>query len=117
MDTLLLDPVAWDLLLDASGNIALAQDPYSIAQDAASAIRLFLGELYYDTTKGVPYWASILGQSPPLALVKAKLVAAAMTVPEVVAAQVFITGVSAQRIITGQVQVTTVAGVIVAANF
>lgn len=103
MQTLLLDTVAWDLVLDVFGNIAVASDPYSQAQDAASAIRLFQGELYYDTTQGVPYWASILGQSPPVALMKAKFVDAALTVPGVVRAQCFISGVT-KRKVTGQVQ-------------
>jgi hypothetical protein len=103
--TLLLDTVTWDLVLDASGNIAVANPPYQLAQDAASAIKLFLGELYYDTTQGVPYFQSILGQSPPLSLIKAKLVAAAETVPGVTGAQVFISSVN-QRTLNGQVQVT-----------
>ena len=83
MKTLLLDQTTWDLVVDASGDIAVASDPYSIAQDAASAIRTFQGECYYDTTLGVPYWSQILGRSPPLSLLKAKLVAAALTVPDV----------------------------------
>lgn len=101
--TLYLSPPTWDLALDASGNIALASAPYALAQDAASAIRTFIGECWYDTTIGVPYWAEILGHQPPLELVKAELVAAALTVPGVIAAQVFITSVS--RMVTGQVQV------------
>ena len=56
MKTLLLDQTTWDLTLDANNNIALAAEPYAFAQDAASAIRLFQGELWYDTTRGVPYF-------------------------------------------------------------
>lgn len=104
MDTLLLDVDAWDLLVDASGNIAMASDPYSMAQDAASAIKTFQGEVYYDTTVGVPFWRDILGQLPPLSLVKAKFVAAALTVPGVVSAQCFITSL-VDRTLRGQVQI------------
>ena len=114
--TLLLDAQLWDLVLDASGNIAVASDPYSLAQDAASAIRLFKSELWYDTSQGVPYYQSILGKNLPLALLKAKFVSAALTVPGVVAAQCFISSAS-NRVITGQVQVTDVAGKITASNF
>lgn len=103
-DTLLLDTVTWDLVLDISGNIALASDPYSMAQDAASAIRLFEGELWYNTVNGVPYWTAILGRAPPLSLIKAKFIAAALTVPGVVAAQCFISGYR-DRVLTGQVQI------------
>lgn len=87
MDTLLLDVSLWDLCLDASGNIAVATEPYSVAQDAASAIKLFLGELYYDNTKGIPYFEQILGEYPPSSLVEAHVVSAALTVPDVVQAR------------------------------
>lgn len=117
MKTLLLDRTQWDLVLDVSGNIAVASDPYSLAQDAASAIKLFQGELWYDTTQGVPYWSSILGASPPpIALMKAKFIEAARTVPGVVAAQCFVSSISDRRV-TGQVQVTDRAGVISTAAF
>lgn len=102
MQTLLLDTVKWDLVLDLFGNMAVASDPYSQAQDAASAIRLFQGELYYDTIPGVPYWASILGQAPPIPLMKAKFVEAALTVPGIVSAECLITSIT-NRGVTGQV--------------
>ena len=75
-NTLLLDTVAWDLVLDSFGNIALASPPYALAQDVASAIRTFLGEVYYDASLGVPYFQDILGQLPPMALFIAKIEAA-----------------------------------------
>jgi len=106
MKTLLLDTVAWDLVVDVAGDIAVASEPYSLAQDAASAIRLFQGELWYDTTRGVPYFQQILGKSPPVPLLKAKLIAAALTVPDVASAKVFISGI-AGRNVSGQVQVTS----------
>lgn len=104
MQTLLLDPPTWDLLVDANKNIAVADDPYSQAQDAASAIKLFQGELIYDTTKGVPYWASILGKAPPLTLMKSKWVSAALTVPGVSSAVCFISSFK-NRFVQGQVQI------------
>lgn len=104
MDTLLLDTVSWDLVLDVNGNWALATQPYALAQDAASEMRLFQGELWYDTIRGVPFWASILGKAPPLALVKAKLTAAAMRVPGVAAALAYLSGYKDRRL-TGQVQI------------
>lgn len=102
-NTLLLDRTAWDLVLDSNGNIAMAKPSYAVAQDVASAIRLFLGELYYDTTKGVPYWSEVFGQMPPVSLIQQLLVNAALTVPGVVTAQVIITAFDA-RSVTGQVQ-------------
>lgn len=87
MDTLLLDPTSWDLLLDAHGNIALASRPYAVAQDVASAVKLFNGELYYDQTQGVPYFGEILGAGQSPLFLAAQLEAAALTVPTVVEAQ------------------------------
>jgi hypothetical protein len=90
-DTLLLDQTEWDLVVDSAGNIAMGSPAYALAQDVASAIKLFLGELWYDTTKGIPYFEDILGQAPPSSLITANMEQAAMTVPGVVSAQCTIT--------------------------
>lgn len=116
MKTLLLDVVSWDLALDVFGNIAVASNPYALAQDAASAIRLFNGELWYGTTKGVPYWEQILGKSPPIALMRAKFIAAALTVPEVKSAKCYISSIE-NRVVTGQVQITSTTGQTAVSNF
>ncbi len=116
MRTLLLDTGAWDLCLDASGNIALAYQPYSIAQDVSSAVRLFLGELWYDTTKGIPYFQQILGKNPPISLIKGAVVTAALTVPDVVSATCLIAGF-VNRTLTGQVQVTDTEGTTTVVTF
>jgi hypothetical protein len=114
--TLLLDQLSWDLVLDASRNIALASPPYALAQDAASAIKTFLGECYWDTTVGLP-WMTILGQRPALGVLKSQLIAAAETVPDVASAQVFFTSVSG-RVVAGQVQVISAStGQVSAAPF
>jgi hypothetical protein len=109
MQTLLLDMLRWDLVLDAFGNIAVASEPYAQAQDVASAIRLFNGECYYDVTRGVRYFEDILGKTPPLPLLKSELTTAAQTVPGVTAAKAFI-AVTPDRVVTGQVQCTSAAG-------
>jgi hypothetical protein len=106
MNTLLLDGSAWDLVLDSNGNIAVASEPYSLAQDAASAIKTFLGECYLDMTVGVPWLQQIFGKSPPVAIIKSALVDAAETVPDVATAQVFFTSLTA-RALSGQVQVVS----------
>lgn len=102
MDSLLLTLDQWDLCLDAAGNIALAAPPYALAQDVASAIRLFLGELWYDVTRGVPYFSDVLGHTPPLTEFQALMVRAALTVPGVVSAQCILSAFE-NRTITGQV--------------
>ena len=115
--TILLDTLTWDLLIDANGNIAQASEPYALAQDAASAIRTFLGEVYFDTSIGVPYLQQILGKIPPVALLKAELERAALTVEGVVSAKCFLSELS-DRSISGQVQVKSEeTGQIAAATF
>lgn len=102
-NTLLLDQTAWDLVLDANGNIAMAAPPYAIAQDVASAVRLFLGELWYDTMQGIPYWTQVLGKLPPASLLIELVNQAALSVPGVVTVHTFITSFT-QRGVTGQIQ-------------
>lgn len=102
-DTLLLDRTQWDLVIDSSGNIAMASPPYALAQDVASAVRLFLGELYYNTTNGIPYFEDVLGQLPPLSLVTGYIERAALTVPGVVTARCIISALN-NREIVGEVQ-------------
>lgn len=122
MQTLLLSSAAtagaaaWDLVLDTQGNIAVASEPYAIAQDAASECRLFAGEAFYDTGRGIPYWGQILGLRPPLSLVRAYLVQAAMLVPDVVKAAVFFSSFT-NRQLGGQVQVTNETGGTIASAF
>jgi hypothetical protein len=88
----------------------MASNPYSLAQDAASAIKTWSGECYFDTTQGIPYATEILGYNPPIELMKSQFVAAALTVPEVIAAKVYISGAN-NRLLSGQVHVTNNAGV------
>jgi hypothetical protein len=102
-NTLLLDQTEWDLVLDSSGNIAKAEPPYALAQDVASAVRLFLGELWYDTTKGIPYFEDVLGHLPPLPLLTGHMQKAALSVPGVVSARVLIDSFNSREI-TGQIQ-------------
>ena len=110
MYTIFLDPASWDLVVDRSGNIAVCSDPYSQAQDAASAIKTFQGEVYYDLSLGIPYWQQILGKFPPLALMKAYWVRAAKAVPGVVKARCFVSSFQ-NREVRGQVQITNSANV------
>ena len=114
--TLLLDQTAWDLVIDSAGNIAMASPPYALAQDVASAIKLFVGELWYDTSKGIPYFEDILGHLPPLSVLTGHMEKAALTVPGVVSARVIISSLD-NRTVTGQVQFTDESGESNSVNF
>lgn len=115
-NTLLLDTQAWDLVLDASGNIAMASPPYSLAQDVASAVRTFLGEVIYNTKDGIPYFDDVLGMLPPAALLTQLITNQALTVPGVLKAQTVITSFDSENI-TGQIQFTIENGEVVVVNF
>ncbi len=105
MNTLLLNLDNWDLCLDAFGNIAMASDPYAPAQDSATYIRTFAGECWYDTTDGIPYFDTTLGQAPPVAFMQGQFEQMALTVPGVESATCSITGLS-ERGLTGTVLLT-----------
>lgn len=116
MKSLLLDVSIWDLVADAAGNIAVCTDPYAIAQDAACAIRLFQGELWYNVVPGIPYWTTILGHFPSVPYLKSQFVAAALTVPGVASAVCFISSIEGRKV-TGQVQIVTTTGLTATAAF
>ena len=116
--TLKLDTDTWDLT-SHNGNIATVDDSdgEQQAQDAASACRLFLSELWFDTTQGVPYWQQMLGQLPPISLIESNFVTAAETVTNVESASVEVISLMNQpvsrtlrfqenRVVTGTVSVT-----------
>lgn len=114
--TLLLDQSAWDLVLDASGNIAVASEPYATAQDVASAVRTFLGECWYNTEFGIPYWQKILGQLPPTSLIKRSIETQALRIPGVVNVRTVLVSFK-DRQLTGQIQFTDTNGNELGANF
>lgn len=106
MDTLLLDAGTWDLTVDVSGNIAVARNPYSTAQDVASEVRVFLGELWYDVNRGVPYRDQILGEMPSPQFLKTKFIDAGLVTPEVDSIVCYLSGITRSRQLTGQLQIT-----------
>ena len=115
MRTIALDPATWDLTADASGNIALASDPQGLAQDVASAVRVFRSEAWYDTTLGVPYLPRILGRTPGTPppspqFIRAQIVAAGMTTPDVAKIICFLSNLGAGRNLGGQLLVTSTSG-------
>jgi hypothetical protein len=83
--TLSLDTDTWDLSLDVHGDLATATGATRLGQDAATRVCTWRGEVYYDTTQGVPY-ASILGGVPNLSVVQQYIRSEALKVPDVAAA-------------------------------
>ncbi len=69
----LLNTEEWDVGLDDLGNIAITANPYAVSQDVACACLTFLGESWYDTTLGIPYYQRILGHWPGTQLINTKM--------------------------------------------
>lgn len=110
MNTLFLHPNTWDLTLDVRGNIAISRDVYAIAQDIASACRVFKKDLYFDQEEGIPYLEEILGKSKySLSLYRTQLEDQAKTVPEVETAQAILSTLSG-RVVMGRIEFTTTDG-------
>ena len=105
MNTLQLSIDNWDLQLDANGNLIIATPPYSTAQDVASAVRTFLGEVFFDQSLGVPYTQQIFNQIVPLSVLQSGIEAAALTVPGVLTATAVIQTFE-NRQVSGQVLIT-----------
>lgn len=114
MVSLALDS-SWNLFADSSGNLALVTGSAALAQDAATACRLWTNEYWYATNIGIPY-QNIIGKQPNFTALKAFWVAAALTVPGVVSAKAFIASFE-NREVTGQIQVTGADGTVSSANF
>lgn len=74
---------SWDSYLDDAGNIAIISGAAAVAQDVASACRLFVNDAYHNKNQGIPYKSDILGYQVPLPIVSAMLEAQAKTVPHV----------------------------------
>ena len=105
-NTLLLSS-AWDLSVDAAGNIALSTPPYAVAQDVASACQTWKGELWYDTTLGIDF-ESLLWNSPDASAIQQAFNNQALTVSSVATATTTL-GASSGNV-TGQIAFTTSTG-------
>lgn len=120
MDTLRLDNTIWDLDLDQYGNLATAGNATAgndqlgpgmrLAQDVATRVRAWLGEVYYDTTQGINY-PVYLGGPPNLALLQSVFTTESLKVPEcgtAIANFVFVGG--SVRAVTGTITLSDTDG-------
>jgi hypothetical protein len=111
MDTLALS-LDWDLVIDSNRNMALARNGQAISQDVASALKTFQGEVFYDETLGIPYYASILAQRYRPGLMNSFFAKEALKVPEVLSSSARVENFDRiTRRYSGKVLVTTNAGV------
>lgn len=100
---------AWDLKLDINGNIAVCEEPYSIAQQAATEIKLFEGEGWYDRSQGTPYFAKILGINSNLGLIRNTLLGRVNEVDNVMRSDIDMY-IDSSRVLHGNIFITTQSG-------
>lgn len=104
--TMQLNPQTWDLTTDGSGNLAIAQRPLAVAQDVASACRVFQGECYYDNALGIPWQEEILGRQVTTGFVAQRLQTEAQKLPVVNQALAAVWSDKSTRVLHGRIRVT-----------
>ncbi len=108
--TMQLDTSTWDLTLDGNGNLAIAEESYSVAQDVASACLVFSGECYYDNTLGIPWKEEVLGRRPSPGFIAQKMQAEALKLPVVEDALASVFFDKNTRTTRGTIRVTDING-------
>lgn len=108
--TIYLDPDSWDLALTVNGDIAIADAPYSLAQDVASTCRLWEGEYIYDITQGIPYETAVLGQLIPINVLTEIYNKNSVTVPDIATASTLLQYNRENRVLSGQINLTLTDG-------
>jgi hypothetical protein len=117
MDSLNITNDTNDLFVDSSGNIAIATGSFALALNAACAIRTFSGECWFNSTLGIPYFASILGKNPPIEYLRSQLSTTGLNAdPDIKSATVYFTRIT-DRKLSGQVQVSTSTGNVATSSF
>lgn len=101
-----LNTAAWDIALDDTGSLAIASNPYAVAQDVACACSTFLGEAWYDTTLGIPYYERILGHWPGTQLINTKMQTEALKLDYVQSAACTVTVGKQDRLASGVMTIT-----------
>lgn len=110
MTSLLLDCAEWDLCVDQNGDLAICSTPYSVTQDVACALRTFLGECFYDTARGIPYFTQVLGRGHAEVEFKSRAEDIAAAVPGVASGRCFISPAASDRRLHGLISLNLEGG-------
>ena len=96
----------WDIDLDVNGDMAITANPYAVAQDVACSCSTVLGECWYDTALGIPYYERILGKWPGTQLINTKMASEAKKLSYVQSAFCTTTVGNVDRIASGVMTIT-----------
>ena len=102
----------WDLTLDKSGRIAVAEGAYATAQNVANECRLFTQDAYFEPSRGIPYYLIALGRKLSPSVLRARLRDAAYLVEDVEdVTDVVLESLDTEtRRVTGEIQFTSKEG-------
>ena len=102
----------WDLTLDKSGRIAVAEGAYATAQAVANECRLFTQDAYFEPGRGIPYYLIALGRKLSPSVLRARLRDAAFLVEDVEdVTDVVLESLDTEtRKVTGEIQFTSKEG-------
>jgi hypothetical protein len=73
----------WDIHLNGENNLATVQDANAVSQDVASACKTHLGEVWFDTSIGIPWLTQILGKPVSAVFIQSQLEKQAKRLPYV----------------------------------
>ena len=111
-------PTYNDLKFTASRDLVTVDRAAGIKQDILTAIRVYLGEWFLDTSVGVPYYQTVFVKNPDQALVNAAFLGAIATVPGVTAVKsLTVTQDAPNRAPTLAFTVETLSGTVDYSNF
>lgn len=117
-DTLALTLDAWDVTLDASGNLATVGDATAgtqtgpgmrLAQDVATRLRAWRGEVWFDTTQGIDY-ERYLGFAPSVVQLSADFQSEALLVPSCTTALADLSLARSTRTLGGTLYLSDLSG-------
>lgn len=80
MQSLATKEINNDLYKDKYGNLAIVEDLGAVRQVTLSSVKLQLGELKYDTDRGVPYLETVFSDIPNIPLWESYMITAASDV-------------------------------------
>lgn len=100
----------WDIALNDNGGLSTAEDAYAVAQNVASAVRLFTNDAYFDTDAGIPHFEVTFKRNPDVSIIRSRIKTAAEAVAGVRSARVELRQVSSACVLQGTIFLTLTNG-------
>ena len=97
---------SWDIQLDENGLLLLADTDYSVAQNVATAVRLFTNDAYFDTETGIPHFQITYIRNPNLSVIRSRIKQTAEAVEGVLKATVILYPVTEKGVLSGVINLT-----------